>query len=362
MDEIPNDTFKGCKSLREIIIPQSIKKIGNNSFSGCTSLNAITIPKSVKEVGENCFEGCISLKQVVIDLFYTNIEKSTFKGCLQLQDIITRKRKTENMKSSSLSEERIIISSKQTEILFDENILESSYFLSSISEFKEIIFEIRYPTESFERIYRLINKLKKTDPKTIKICIFISGIETTDTHFCGNKDIDMIKLDSSIKTIEGDFYKGSFSNCSSIIQISIPSSVTTIGSSAFSDCSSLKQISIPSSITSIEGSIFNGCTNLENMQVIPNQKERLRFIEEKFLISKSLKQISIPSSVTSIGSYAFSHCSSLKQISIPSSVTSIGSDAFNDCSSLIQISIPSSINNTKSLGLSSRTNLLANDK
>ena len=171
MDEIPNDTFKECKSLREIIIPQSIKKIGNNSFSGCTSLNAITIPKSVKEVGENCFEGCISLKQVAIDLFYTNIEKSTFKGCLQLQDIITRKRKTENMKSSSLSEERIIISSKQTEILFDENILESSYFLSSISEFKEIIFEIRYPTESFERIYRLINKLKKNPNKYMVISL-----------------------------------------------------------------------------------------------------------------------------------------------------------------------------------------------
>ena len=468
MNEIPNSSFKGCHSLKEIIIPSTIKKIGNDTFNGCTSLTTITIPQSVntignnafsgctsltkliipstvQNIGENCFEGCIGLKQVMIDLYHTNIEKNTFNGCLPLKDIITRTSITENTKSSSLSEEEkeeITISFKQTEILFEMSILESPYFSSHISEFKEIIIEIRYPTKSFENIYQLINDLKKKNPNKVKISIIISGIESTDYYFRDNKDIDIIKLDSNIKNIKGEDLDGSFMHCSSLTQITIPSSVTSIGdsaffscsslvqitiplsvtsigvyafrscssltqvtiplsvtsigSSAFSFCLSLKQVTIPSSITSIEGNIFTGCKQLEKIQIIPNQNERIRIIENNFLIYKSsdsenydtlifvknnikavnipsfikyigksafnfcssLTQITIPSSVTSIGTSAFRACSSLTQVTIPSSVTSIGNSAFRACSSLTQITIPSSINNVGRIGLSSETNVL----
>ena len=96
-----------------------------------------------------------------------------------------------------------------------------------------------------------------------------------------------------------------FWNCSSLSEIVIPSSVTSIGDSAFYGCDSLSKIVIPSSVTSIGDWAFYGCS--------------------------SLSEIVIPSSVTGIGKDAFFRCHSLLEIVIPSSVTSIGDNAFYNC-------------------------------
>ena len=74
---------------------------------------------------------------------------------------------------------------------------------------------------------------------------------------------------------------------------------------AFLWCTSLSDIVIPSSVTSIGDNAFSYCD--------------------------SLSDIVIPSSVTSIGDSAFSYCDSLSDIVIPSSVTSIGDRAFYNC-------------------------------
>ncbi len=99
-----------------------------------------------------------------------------------------------------------------------------------------------------------------------------------------------------------------FWNNKRVKSVTIPDSVTSIGTSVFYGCSSLTAITIPDSVTSICGSAFRGC--------------------------RSLTAITIPDSVTSIGDYAFRGCSSLTVITIPDSVTSIGDSAFYDCSSL----------------------------
>ena len=90
--------------------------------------------------------------------------------------------------------------------------------------------------------------------------------------------------------------------------ITIPSSVTSIGSYAFSYCSGLTSITIPESVTTIGNYAFYGYS--------------------------SLTSIAIPNSVTSIGNSAFGGCSSLTSITIPNGVTSISNYAFNYCTSL----------------------------
>ncbi len=67
--------------------------------------------------------------------------------------------------------------------------------------------------------------------------------------------------------------------------------------------SNLKSVTIPSSVTSIGSEAFSGCSGLTS--------------------------VTIPNSVTSIRSYAFSGCSGLTSVTIPSSVTTIGENAFS---------------------------------
>ena len=102
-----------------------------------------------------------------------------------------------------------------------------------------------------------------------------------------------------------------FAYCSSLTSVTIPNSVTSIGSSTFYNCSSLTSVTIPNSVISIGSHTFYNCS--------------------------SLASVTIPNSVTSIGSSTFYNCSSLTSVTIPNSMTSIGYEAFYNCSSLTSV-------------------------
>jgi len=77
---------------------------------------------------------------------------------------------------------------------------------------------------------------------------------------------------------------------SDIIKVTIPNTVTSIGSTAFSMCTSLASITIPASITSIDFGAFNFC--------------------------QSLTSITIPASVTSVDTGAFGNWTASQTIYI----------------------------------------------
>ena len=64
--------FADCKSLVEVVIPDSVTSIGYWAFEGCRSLNDIIIPDSVNSIGDGAFEDCsfpYDLKQKLISRF-----------------------------------------------------------------------------------------------------------------------------------------------------------------------------------------------------------------------------------------------------------------------------------------------------
>ena len=183
--------------------------------------------------------------------------------------------------------------------------------------------------------------------------------------FCSS--LSEIVIPSSVTSI-GD---GAFSCCHSLSEIVIPSSVTSIGDHAFSGCDSLSEIVIPSGVTSIGNYAFSGCSSLKYISIpksviglngnpfaewngkleclSPNfvYEDDILFNKDKSRIisfrNQNVESYVIPSSVSSIGKGAFTGCYSLSEIVIPSSVTSIGDGAFSFCRSLSEIVIPSSV-------------------
>ena len=136
--------------------------------------------------------------------------------------------------------------------------------------------------------------------------------------------------------------------CSSLAEVVIPNSVTSIGDRAFSRCESLTEVVIPNSVVCINGNPFfdwNG--KLECLSPSFVYEDNILFNKDKSRIisfrNQKLTSYVIPASVTRIGEFAFSRCESLTEVVISDSVTSIGDHAFSRCHSLTEVVIPDSV-------------------
>ena len=71
--EIGNDVFAKSYLLTEVVIPDTVKKIGVRAFQGCLALESIVIPDSVQEIGDYAFFGCWAAKTLEIGSGYATI-------------------------------------------------------------------------------------------------------------------------------------------------------------------------------------------------------------------------------------------------------------------------------------------------
>ena len=84
---IGNAAFRGCTNLTNIKIPNSVTRIGDYAFAYCTNLTSINLPNSVISIGHNAFLKCNSLKNIEIPNSVTCIGNCAFQDCISLTNI-----------------------------------------------------------------------------------------------------------------------------------------------------------------------------------------------------------------------------------------------------------------------------------
>ena len=168
----------------------------------------------------------------------------------------------------------------------------------------------------------------------------------------GYDQITSLTIPNSVTTI-GSY---AFFNCTGITgSLNIPNSVTKIDDHAFCNCTGFTgTLTIPTSMNWIGDAAFANCSfskvqynaadcyalhsaytahpfeNVGGTLVIGNTVQHIR--NYMFMNANFTGTLTIPSSVESIGSYAFYECTGFYgDLTIPNSVTTIGSCAFNSC-------------------------------
>ena len=58
--KIPENAFSGLKSLKQVVLPETITEIGKNAFKACKSLESINLPANVK-CDKKLFKDCVKL-------------------------------------------------------------------------------------------------------------------------------------------------------------------------------------------------------------------------------------------------------------------------------------------------------------
>jgi hypothetical protein len=123
-------------------------------------------------------------------------------------------------------------------------------------------------------------------------------------------------------------------NCDRLTSITIPTSITSIGTSAFSNCIALTTVNYNATNPATAGSsiFFNSGTNAQNLTV--NIGANVTTIAARLFLGARVTTLNfLGNNVATIGHYAFQD-SALTSVRIPASVTSIGQGAFQGATSL----------------------------
>ena len=134
-----------------------------------------------------------------------------------------------------------------------------------------------------------------------------------------------------------DDYAFSFCGHQNLLGITIPNSVTNIGTWAFADCDNLACVSIGSGLTNLGNAAFLGCDSLTSVALPDGVTE---IPKDVFQYCHGLTNVTFGNHLTRIGPNAFSSCYSLSSVTFPDSLVTLADGAFANCISLTSVTIP----------------------
>ncbi len=165
-----------------------------------------------------------------------------------------------------------------------------------------------------------------------------------------------------VKALGDDAFAGS----KYLTSISLPLSLTSVGSGVFTLCNGLEYISVddmnptfisqdgvlykrnPLSIFFVPRNITGDIALLDDVREIPSAA---------FQNCVNLTTITLPEEVISIADGAFNNCKNLQEIFMGDKLESIGEYAFSKCSSLTIVNFPTSVKSIKAAAFADCTNL-----
>ncbi|NCC61001.1 MAG: leucine-rich repeat domain-containing protein, partial [Verrucomicrobiae bacterium] len=313
---IDQDAFFYCRALKEVILPDSVQMLGNGAFLACYALEKVRLPANIEKINDRTFFSCRNLSDITLPSSVREIGENAFHSCNKLPSIDLSNIQT--LKAGAFSG---CFQLENVAIPEDWEVLEDNVF-SACTSFTEI---------------QLPKNLKKIGTRTFNGCTNLTEIiipESVtiigDEAFRGCKGLTQMTLPDGVSELG----KGVFRKCINLTNVVLSAGITELRESSFLDCTQLKNVLIKGQITTIGDESFSGCSSLKSL-ALPSSLTGIG--NRAFAGCPFLETITLGKSVSRIGNYAFAQCSSLKTITFPPMLTHLGEWAFKDCTALTQV-------------------------
>ena len=339
--EISDYAFQGTIWTPEIIIPDTVTRIGTGAFMGCQDLEKITLPASLKEIGDKAFYGDKLLTEIIIPEGTEIIGGAAFAQCTALENISFPSTLKEIRNSGTRAFWRTAWETNQrnqTEPVIYAGTFAYDYtgnwdgFTNTRDQLTELTFR-EDTTGIAERAFRNYENLQHVT--------FPDGLKYINSKaFYACKSLEDIQLPEQLEALGADaFYTGYYGVLekisisennlyfASVDGIIYDKNLTKI----IAVPTNLKNAEIPDTVTVIPEHAFYSCRNMTALK-LPAQL--VSIADYAFYDCKSLKNLQFPDGLTSIGEMSFFSCSSLTRAELPDTVTEIGKYAFYGCTEL----------------------------
>lgn len=410
INSIRDGAFQNCSALVEISIPAPLYELGSYAFSGCSSLKTVKLPAGMTSLGTNILSGCGVLEELTLPFIGTRPQAQTdsyqrvlghlfstepYDGAVAVEQ--NHYDSYKNASNYSYSYTTFYIpASLRTVRVEGGNIVSFSFMNCTMIEVIELgegvtaaytdwlkgtcadlvvycdgtpsgvyASKIHYNVKDygwFDGLFYLVTdegaEVAGFDGSMTEIFlpdyVVLNGVEYRVVGVAvgafSKSDITAFYGCNGMTKIGGS----AFFDCTSLVTVELPVTVTEIGISAFSGCSSLTSFTVPKNVKNLENSIFARCTSLSLVN-LPATLETVG--EYAFQSCESLVSITLPDSVTQLYAYAFEGCSALESVNIPKGVSAIRSYTFLYCTSLREIVIPENVKYIYSGAFSNCTSL-----
>ncbi len=388
--------FKGCTSLRDIDLSSATAAaLGNYMFDGCESLTNVTLPEAINHLGTYTFRNCIGLR--TIDLSNTKIDRfsttatgnvtaslavHTFEGCTNLEKVIlpeggiTQIGGQVFLNCTSLTTIENLDLSELTHI-GKEAFRNCAYITGTVTlgENLQILGDYAFVEcpgvtsftgadngKTFKTQNGMIVKVEdgsivaipanmSVEGDTLKITgstlaayvlqdfhtegvtkLDLSGLtaESLPDYALTGTSFEEITLPDTITTL-GTYM---FANSEKLKTVHLPKGLTSLGSYAFQNCVNLTDVNIPEGLTALPGYCFDGCTSFTGFKFPETITETGTYAFR----NTGLTEIIIPETVTALGNYTFSGILTLKSATFQGN-PSVGTYLFSGCTELANIDL-----------------------
>lgn len=292
----------------DIVLPNTVTKIGDEALKGNDNIVSITIPGSVKDIGNNAFDGCTQLERVI----FTNpgqasnnllIRVSAFQNCKKLTECEIPARANQvvgNIFKGCTSLKEVKVNDNNPYYFTKDGVLFGPALVNYEPQYNDAYALQSYPAGR-------------------------QGAYTIPSEVNG-KEIDQI-------------WTSGFEGAASLTDITIPASIGRLGTAAF-EGTGLTNVVIPDTVKQVDPAVFQNCTKLVSVKLPAGLAEIDQYM---FANCISLQHVDMPDSITKINIYAFHNCTSLTSLALPKGLTSLSVGCFEKCYNLQHVVVPPSV-------------------